>query len=122
MVRLGYGHTHLVTTEAVIGVSVAGAVFLAGLYIWAKPRFEQLQARRDEVGDRELPRRTIVGTLALGALGPALALTVSFLGDFSDAAFIGGCALLFASIAAMFALLLHDAEAAQRRRPPSGNG
>jgi hypothetical protein len=56
---------------------VAGAIFLAGLYVWATPRFEQLQARRDEVGDRELPRRTIVRTIALGALGPALALTAS---------------------------------------------
>ncbi|MDA0184522.1 hypothetical protein OJ997_29740 [Solirubrobacter phytolaccae] len=103
------------TTEAVIGVSVVGGIFLVGLFIWAKPRFEELQARRDEVGDRELPRRTIVRTLALGVLGPALALTVSFLGDHRDAAFIGGCALLFVSIAAMFAFLLRDAEAAQRR-------
>jgi hypothetical protein len=121
MPRLSYGHIRPVTTEAVIGVSVAGAAFLVGLYVWAKPRFDELEARRDEVGDRDLPRRAIVGALLLGALGPALALTVSFLGDFSDAAFIGGCALLFASIAATFALLLHDAEAAQRRPPPPGN-
>jgi len=116
MVRLRYGHTQPVTTEAVIGVSVVGAIFLAGLCIWSEPRFENLQARREEVGDRELPRRTIVRTLALGVLGPVLALTANFLGDHRDAAFVGGCALLFASIAAMFALLLRDAEAAQRRR------
>ena len=116
MIRSGCGDTEPVTTEAVIGVSLAGTVFLAGLCIWAKPRFEQLQARRDEVGDRELPRRALVRTVTLGALGPALALTVSALGDHSDAAFIGGSALLFASIAAILALLLRDAEAAQQRR------
>jgi len=53
------GNRGFMSTSVVVIVSVAAAVFVVVGTLLAKPRLDQLAARREQIGDTEVPARQV---------------------------------------------------------------
>ena len=103
----------------VVIVSVAAAVFVVVGTLVAKPRLEQLAARREQIGDTEVPARQVYRTIAVSVLGAAVGIGVIALGDYRDTAFVIGMVIVGMTLASTVIPSIRDAETAQRRKAES---
>ena len=101
------------TTTGIVIAAVLGAVMLAAMTLWAKPRFDRVAARREEIGDVDLPSRRQAKLLAIAIPGSAAVVAIPLIWN-TDAGLIVGVVLLCALYWLIIAVSLQEAEAAQR--------
>jgi hypothetical protein len=102
-----------VSTAAIIVSCLIGAVTIAVVSVWAKSRFDRIVVRRDEIGDRDLPRRKVVRTIAIAVVGSLVGSVIPLVWS-TDAGLITGVCVVSAMYALIMVLSVRDAEAAQR--------
>jgi uncharacterized membrane protein len=102
-----------VSVWGILIAAVAGAAVLTAMTLWARPRFERVAARRDEIGDRELPRRKLVRTMAIAIPGVLVAVLVPVIWS-TDVALVLGTVALCWTYWFIVWMTLRDAEAVQR--------
>ncbi|MDA0171985.1 hypothetical protein OJ998_22985 [Solirubrobacter taibaiensis] len=101
------------STTAIVVSCLIGAVIIAVVSLWAKRRFDHVAARRDEIGDRDLPGRKMVRTIVIAALGTAVGAQIPIVWS-TDAGLVLGVCIVSATYALIMVLSVRDAEAAQR--------
>ncbi len=107
-------------TSAIVAVSVSAAVYVAVATVVLKPRLDRMAARREQIGDVDVPPRMVYRTIAIVVIGAALGLGVVVAGAYGDAAFISGMAIVGVALGGALALLVRDGERIQRRHSNQG--
>jgi hypothetical protein len=109
-----------------VALAAFWVVFLVGFSVVCKPRFEAIERRRKEVGDREIPRPAkylIAGLVAVGAIGP---IAITLVVGFGAPGVLAGSIVLAASMSAIMWVGLRAARVAlsgpSRRRSQRGAG
>lgn len=101
------------TTTGIVIAAVLGAVTLAAMTLWAKPRFDRLAARREEIGDVDLPPRRLAKVFAIAIPGSVVVVAIPLVWN-TDAGLILGSVLLCLFYWLVIGFSLREGEAAQR--------
>lgn len=91
-----------------------GVVLLTALTLWMKPRFDRVAARRDEIGDVDMPPGRLARVMAVGMPAVIAAIVIPLVWN-TDAGLIVGVVVLAGAYWLIIGWTLHEAEAAQRR-------
>jgi hypothetical protein len=109
-----------------VALAVFWVVFLVGFSVVCKPRFEAIERRREEFGDREIPRPAkylIAGLVAVAALAP---IAITLVVGFGAPGVLAGSIVLAAGMTAIMWVGLRAARIAlsdpSRRRSRRGAG
>lgn len=104
------------STSAIVAVSIGAAVYGAVVTMVFKPRLDRMAARRDQIGDVDVPPRVVYRTIAIVVLGAMMGLGVVVAGAYGDVSFVCGMAIVGAALAGGLALVIRDGERMQRRK------
>jgi hypothetical protein len=75
--------------------------------------FQRISARREEIGDRELPRRVVYAMVAVVLAGGVAGMAIVVVGD-STVSLVAGCLVALIALGIGLALVIRAAHAAQR--------
>jgi hypothetical protein len=103
-----------VSTTGIVIACVISALYVAAIALWCRSRFARLAARRDEIGDVEIPPRRLLRAIVTGGI-VIVAGTLVPLVLRTDVGLLVSVTLVAGGLWLVLWMTVRDGEAAQRR-------